>query len=223
MQGVESAAPIQPQSQPQTPVAPATTTTTTAVVSTAKNPASGPFPASTTPKLTPLPHALKSPKVLTECPIAVVLIFQSFRQVMQGAMKDFYPLVMDSIALQPEPQRKAYQAAEEKGQIFTGVADGIHNREMYTEIIKAQVKVRSGRFAAILSLMLTSIYYSYQTMAFLAYVLRGSIDNIRNYLDIFPEACVRLLRDCPPEDVATRKVSAACCLWSVPHIDRLHV
>jgi hypothetical protein len=44
-------------------------------------------------------------------------------------------------------------------------------------------------------------------MAFLAYVLRGSIDNIRNYLDIFPEACVRLLRDCPPEDVATRKVA----------------
>lgn len=43
-------------------------------------------------------------------------------------------------------------------------------------------------------------------MAFLAYVLRGSIDNIRSYLDIFPEACVRLLRDCPPEDVATRKV-----------------
>lgn len=61
---------------------------------------------------------------------------------MSGAMKDFYPLVMDSIALQPEPQRKAYQAAEEKGQIFTGVAEGIHNREMYTEIIKAQVKVR---------------------------------------------------------------------------------
>jgi len=51
----------------------------------------------------------------------------------------------------------------------------------------------------------------FQTMAFLAYVLRGSIDNIRNYLDIFPEACVRLLRDCPPEDVATRKV----CLRSL--------
>jgi len=155
MQGVESAAPIQPQSQPQTPAAPTTTATTTAVASTAKNPASAPFPASTAPKLTPLPHALKSPKVLTECPIAVVLIFQSFRQVMQGAMKDFYPLVMDSIALQPEPQRKAYQAAEEKGQIFTGVADGIHNREMYTEIIKAQVKVQPGLFIALHDFALT--------------------------------------------------------------------
>jgi transformation/transcription domain-associated protein len=44
-------------------------------------------------------------------------------------------------------------------------------------------------------------------MAFLAYVLRGSGNNdIKHYLELFPEACVRLLKDCPPEDVATRKV-----------------
>lgn len=156
MEGVESAAPLQPQVQ--------TTTATTTATATPSTPSSAPAtgaaqsnskpgstgPASSTvptPNLTVLPHALRSPKVLTECPIAVVLIFQSFRQVMQGAMKDFYPLVMDSIALQPEPQRKAYKAAEEKGQVFTGVAEGIHNREMYTEIIKAQVKV-GGTFDA---------------------------------------------------------------------------
>jgi transformation/transcription domain-associated protein len=33
--------------------------------------------------------------VLTECPIAVVLIFQSFKTLMHTAMQDFYPLVMD--------------------------------------------------------------------------------------------------------------------------------
>jgi transformation/transcription domain-associated protein len=45
-------------------------------------------------------------------------------------------------------------------------------------------------------------------MAFLAYVLRGSTQtNIKEYLEVFPEACIRLLRDCPPEDVGTRKVS----------------
>lgn len=50
-------------------------------------------------------------------------------------------------------------------------------------------------------------------MAFLAYVLRGGgTDNnndIKGYLDLFPEACVRLLKDCPPEDVATRKVRSS--------------
>jgi transformation/transcription domain-associated protein len=43
-------------------------------------------------------------------------------------------------------------------------------------------------------------------MAFLAYVLRGSQTNIKEYMEVFPEACVRLLKDCPPEDVGTRKV-----------------
>lgn len=173
MQGVEPTPPQQPiQNQPQAAAQGQTTTP----ASTAAKPA-------TPAQAQLLPHALHSPKVLTECPIAVVLIFQSFKTVMENAMKDFYPLVMESIAIQPEPQRLAYAAAKEKGIIFTGVAEGIKNREMYTEVIKAQVK----------------------TMAFLAYVSRGSGNIIRQYLDIFPEACVRLLRDCPPEDVATRK------------------
>lgn len=64
---------------------------------------------------------------------------------MTSAMLDFYPLVMESIRIQPEPQRKAHEDAKEKGEIFVGVAAGIHNREMYTELIKAQVKVsRNG-------------------------------------------------------------------------------
>ncbi|ODN82926.1 hypothetical protein L202_01173 [Cryptococcus amylolentus CBS 6039] len=132
---------------------------------------------------TTLPHALHSPKVLTECPIAVVLIFQTYKSIMQTAMLDFYPLVIDSIKIQPEPQRLAHQEASEKGEIFVGVASGITNREMFAELVKAQVK----------------------TMAFLAYVLRGNQGNNRDYVNVFPEACARLLRDCPPEDVITRK------------------
>ena len=60
---------------------------------------------------------------------------------MQQAMLDFYPLVMESIKIQPEPQRLAHAEAAEKGEIFVGVANGINNREVYAEIIKAQVKV----------------------------------------------------------------------------------
>lgn len=87
-----------------------------------------------------LPHALHSPKVLTECPIAVVLIFQTYKSIMQTAMLDFYPLVIDSIKIQPEPQRLAHLEAKEKGETFVGVASGITNREMFAELVKAQVK-----------------------------------------------------------------------------------
>lgn len=99
-------------------------------------------------------------------------------------MLDLSPLVMESIKIQPEPQRIAHNEAKERGEIFVGVAPGINNREVYAELIKTQVK----------------------TMAFLAYVLRGSSQaNVKDYLEVFPEACIRLLRDCPPEDVSTRK------------------
>lgn len=143
-----------------------------------------PPPQASSSSHTHLSHALHSPKVLTECPIAVVLIFQTYKTVMGPAMLDLSPLVMESIKIQPEPQRVAHNEAKERGEIFVGVAPGITNREMYTELIKTQVK----------------------TMAFLAYVLRGSSQaNVKDYLEVFPEACIRLLRDCPPEDVSTRK------------------
>ncbi|WWD20697.1 hypothetical protein CI109_105173 [Kwoniella shandongensis] len=169
-----------------TPTAPSTTAPSPAPVTPASDaaptqPAPPPQPSSSTHAA--LPHALHSPKVLTECPIAVVLIFQTYKQIMQTAMLDFYPLVIDSIKIQPEPQRIAHLEAKEKGEIFVGVANGVGNREMYAELIKAQVK----------------------TMAFLAYVLRGNQGNNKDYVEVFPEACVRLLRDCPPEDVGTRK------------------
>lgn len=60
---------------------------------------------------------------------------------MNTAMLDFYPLVMESIKIQPEPQRLAHEEAEAKGETFVGVASGITNRDMYAELIKAQVKV----------------------------------------------------------------------------------
>lgn len=63
---------------------------------------------------------------------------------MQPAMLEFYPLVMESIKIQPEPQRVAYLEAKERGEMFVGVAAGITNRDLYTELIKAQVKVGSS-------------------------------------------------------------------------------
>lgn len=61
---------------------------------------------------------------------------------MTPALQDFYPLVMDSIRIQPEPQRIAHLEAKERGDPpFVGIAPGIVNREMYLELMKSQVKV----------------------------------------------------------------------------------
>lgn len=60
---------------------------------------------------------------------------------MAVVMEEFYPLVMDMIQIQPEPQRIAYEEAKAKGETFIGIANGISNREMFAELVKAQVKV----------------------------------------------------------------------------------
>jgi len=43
-------------------------------------------------------------------------------------------------------------------------------------------------------------------MSFLAYVLRTATEDIRKHAETMAEASIRLLRDCPPEAVASRKV-----------------
>ncbi|KAN0059794.1 transcription-associated protein 1 [Thecaphora frezii] len=129
-------------------------------------------------------RSMSSFKVLTECPIAIVLIFQSYRSVVAQAIHVFVPLIVEScLTLQAKPQREAHEAAKARGEIFVGVAPGIKNRALFTDMVVAQVK----------------------TMSFLAYVLRGSAPVMRPFAHVLPEISVRLLKDCPPEASATRK------------------
>lgn len=90
-----------------------------------------------------LVKSISSFKVLTECPIAIVLIFQSYRSVVPQAIHIFVPLIVEQcLTLQAKPQQQAHEAARERGDIFVGVAPGIKNRALYTDMVVAQVKVR---------------------------------------------------------------------------------
>ncbi len=91
------------------------------------------------------------------------------------------PLIIEScLSLQAKPQREAHEAAKAKGEIFVGVAPGIKNRSLYTDMIVAQVK----------------------TMSFLAYVLRGSAPVMRPSLRYSPRsvfACSKTVRPKHPQ------------------------
>ena len=123
-------------------------------------------------------------KVLTECPIAIVLIFQTYRSVVSASINVFVPLIFEHcLMLQAPPQQQAHEAARQQGEVFVGVAPGIRNRALFSDMVTAQVK----------------------TMSFLAYVLRGSAPIVRQYAHLLPEVNVRLLKDCPPESAPVRK------------------
>ncbi|KAI1633644.1 FAT domain-containing protein [Biscogniauxia mediterranea] len=131
----------------------------------------------------PLLKGMQSFKVLSECPIIVVSVFQTYRNIIQQNVKKFVPLIKAVLCLQAKAQEQAHLDAKARGTIFAGVSPNIKNRAAFGEFITAQVK----------------------TMSFLAYLLRQYSSQLADFLPTLPEIVVRLLKDCPREKSAARK------------------
>lgn len=131
----------------------------------------------------PLLKGMQSFKVLSECPIIVVSVFQTYRTIIHENVKLFVPLIKSVLCLQAKAQEQAHIEAKSKGMVFTGVSPSIKNRAAFGEFITAQVK----------------------TMSFLAYLLRQYSSQLADFLPTLPEIVVRLLKDCPREKSAARK------------------
>ncbi|SLM34988.1 histone acetylase complex subunit [Lasallia pustulata] len=131
----------------------------------------------------PLLKGMQSFKVLAECPIIVVSLFQAHRNCVHANVKKFVPLIKGVLLHQAKPQERAHAEAAARGKIFTGVSREIKNRAAFGEFVTAQVK----------------------TMSFLAYLLRVYSQQLQDFLTYLPDIVVRLLKDCPSEKSATRK------------------
>ncbi|KAI1339027.1 FAT domain-containing protein [Xylariaceae sp. FL0016] len=131
----------------------------------------------------PLLKGMQSFKVLSECPIIVVSVFQTYRSIIQQNVKAFVPLIKAVLCLQAKAQEQAHVEAKARQTIFAGVSPNIKNRAAFGEFITAQVK----------------------TMSFLAYLLRQYSSQLADFLPTLPEIVVRLLKDCPREKSAARK------------------
>jgi transformation/transcription domain-associated protein len=130
-----------------------------------------------------LQKGMQSFKVLAECPIIVVSIFQAHRNSVSANVKLFVPLIKSILLLQAKPQERAHADAAAQGKSFTGVCKEIRNRAAFGEFITAQVK----------------------TMSFLAYLLRMYAHQLQDFLPTLPGVVVRLLQDCPREKSSARK------------------
>ncbi|KEF63414.1 transformation/transcription domain-associated protein [Exophiala aquamarina CBS 119918] len=131
----------------------------------------------------PLAKGMQSFKVLSECPIIVVSIFQAHRSSVAANVKKFVPSIKSILLLQAKAQEKAHSDAEANKTVFTGVSKDIKNRAAFGDFITAQVK----------------------TMSFLAYLLRVYANQLTDFLPTLPSVVVRLLKDCPREKSGARK------------------
>ena len=115
-------------------------------------------PETEQPKL--LVKGMQSFKVLAECPIIVVSLFQAHRSCVHKNVILFVPLIKEvcdssqrlqgrvsnpvqMLLLQAGPQEEAHRASIGKGP-FTGVSPNVKNRAAFGEFITAQVKVIYG-------------------------------------------------------------------------------
>lgn len=90
-----------------------------------------------------LPLGMKSLKLLAECPIAVVFLFQTYRDIMPRELPIFVPLIFQFLELQAAPQAKAHHDAAMRGETFIGITPILHNkRAQFTDLIISEVKVR---------------------------------------------------------------------------------
>ena len=131
----------------------------------------------------PLLKSMQSFKVLAECPITVVSIFQAHRDSVSKNVEIFMPRVIKVLETQAPAQERAHTQAASQQTAHYGVAKEIKNRTAFGEMVNAQVK----------------------TMSFLAYILRQYAQKMSTFLPKLPRIVVRMLRDCPKERCGVRR------------------
>jgi transformation/transcription domain-associated protein len=132
-----------------------------------------------------LARAMFSFKTIAECPIAMVTLTSSYKQIVNTSLPEFIPHIIDILKAEVPQQKEARRLAEENGQRYTSVIPAIRNRVVYGDFILGQVKAAS----------------------FLAYIfIRGySQTLLKDYTDIIADLIMRLLQDCPSELSPARK------------------
>lgn len=145
----------------------------------------GGVPGSTQQRRSHIPRSLFSFKVLTECPIIIALLFQLHKKFVNSNVNDLAPCVIKALALQPSQQKAAHEEAAANKTIFVGVSPLIKNRTAFSELKALQVK----------------------TVSFFAYILKSYMAVFKPHSQAIADCVVGLMKDCPPEASATRKVS----------------
>ncbi|KAK3679879.1 transcription-associated protein 1 [Recurvomyces mirabilis] len=133
-----------------------------------------------------LAKGMHSFKVVAECPIIVVSIFQAHRGLAPKNVNKFTPMIKKTLLIEATPQKRAHEEAEGRGEVFTKIAKEIKTKGQaaaFGELVTAQVK----------------------TMSFLAYLLRAYQNSLQDFLTTLPNLTVRLLQDVPRSHTATRK------------------
>ncbi|CDK24856.1 unnamed protein product [Kuraishia capsulata CBS 1993] len=132
-----------------------------------------------------LAKATHSFKTLAECPITMVSLYSSYKELFDTSLPAYIPHVIDVLTLQAPKQAEAHAEAQAKGEYLISISPAIKNKDAYGDFILGQVKAAS----------------------FLAYIFirRNTQTVLKQYYSQIPDLIIRLLQDCPSKLSAARK------------------
>ncbi|GMF02227.1 unnamed protein product [[Candida] boidinii] len=90
-----------------------------------------------------LNKAMKSFKILAECPITMVSLCSTYKEIVNTSLPKFIPKVIELLRLQALKQKRAHELAKTQGKYMTNVTPEIKNRSTYDDFIIGQVKAAS--------------------------------------------------------------------------------
>lgn len=143
---------------------------------TTTSPAISKIPSTPTPLLSPKSNA--SFRVLTECPLVIMLMFQLYPKFLRSNIPGLINVMMEALALRAPPLQTITQGNQP--------LDANANRLYFSrcrELVAAQAK----------------------TLSFLTYLLRGFSNDLKPYEDRLASNVVALMSTCPKEFISTRK------------------
>lgn len=165
-----------PAVNPAVPSSKSTPTATTSPPDSTTNPSMEKLPSSPVPPLSP--KSTSSFRVLTECPLVVMLMFQLYPKFLRSNIPSMINVMMEALALRAPPVNSIAQG----NQTLDTNAKRLYLSRC-RDLVAAQAK----------------------TLSFLTYLLRGFSSDLKPYEDRLASNVVALMSTCPREFISTRK------------------
>lgn len=188
------------------------TTTTTAVTTTMTTMATTQPSATTTPKANSTTAASATPssntqyiiksiasfRVLTECPLIVMLLFQLYPKFMKNNIPSLIKVMMDALALRPPSLSSVVQMANSTQPTTTTATPSEDSSAQQTKFDPALKRAYHARARELVAAQA-------KTLSFLTYLLRTFGNELKPYENALATNVVALMSHCPRGCLSTRK------------------
>jgi len=141
--------------------------------------------------------SISSFRVLTECPLTVMLLFQLYPRYINKNIRTLIPLMMDSLSLPPPPPLPQIPQSQHQQQQ--------QQQQQQPNLQKEQIQIQQQTQRIYFLRSRELVACQVKTLSFLTYLLRGFTDQMKPHEGRIAHSVVQLMKTCPSDSISTRK------------------